>query len=159
MVVGSASAISNGMWKIILVLSLFLILGSMFAYQYFSAKTEDISQVSQAENSIIYIAGQKTGFSVSVDHVSMAKKGYVVIYDNDNGKLGKIIGNSKILPEGESRNVIISLLRMTINGESLFAVLHEDNGDNAFYPDIDTPFYDQDGNIMYILFDINQTTS
>src|SRR3989344_3361418 len=147
------------MWKIILVLSLFFILGGIFAYQYFSFKTEDTSQVLQVGENIIYVAEQRSGPSVLVDFVSMAKDGYVVIYDNDNGKFGKIIGNSKILPKGESRNVYVGLIRSVVSGESMFAMLHEDNGDNAFYPTIDVPLRDQDGNIMYMLFGVDQNAS
>ena len=144
------------MWKIILVIFLFIVLGSVFAYKYFGTNSEDTSQVLQTGENIIYVSEQRPASSVLVDWVSMVKGGYVVIYDDNNGKPGEIIGNSKILPEGESRNVPISLVRPTINGEFLFAMLHEDNGDGFFNPSIDILLRDQDGNIMYMIFGIDQ---
>lgn len=147
------------MWKVTLVIILFSIFGGMFSYQYFNARNEGVQQVLQVGKDIIYVSEQRPGASVLVNRVSMTKDGYVVIYDNDNGRFGRIIGNSKILLKGESVNVPIGLIRPTVNGEFLFAMLHEDNGDNAFYPTIDVPLRDQDGNIMYMFFGINENTS
>ena len=147
------------MKKILFVALLFITAGGLFFYKNFRPKTEDSSRVLQVGENIIYVAEQKPGSSVSVDFASMIKEGYVVIYDNDNGRFGKIIGNSKVLPKGESSNISIGLIRPTINGEFLFAMLHEDNGDGTFSPNIDVPLRDQDGNIMYMFFGVNPNAS
>lgn len=146
------------MWKIFILVFLFLVLGALLGYKYIP-KSENLSPSPQVIQSVISVSDQKPGSSVLVGRVSMIKAGYVVIYENNNGKPGNIIGNSKILPEGESTNISVTLTKVTADGESLFAVLHGDNGDNAFYPNIDVPLRDQDNNIMYTLFYVSQNAS
>ncbi len=138
---------------------LMLILGGLWAYQNFypgkisNSKTTP-TPTSTAEQPPILLSVQKPGQFVSVSYASLAKTGYVVIREDNNGNFGKILGNSRILPAGESRDVFVGLTRTTISGEYLFAVIYEDSGDKIFSPGLDVPSKDGDGNILFMRFNI-----
>ena len=107
----------------------------------------------------IYVSDQKPGTYVVVDLVVISKKGFVVIYDDADGKPGSVIGNTKILPEKESRGVIAGLVRPVSHGEALFAILYEDSGDGIFSPNLDSPLRDDEGNMISMQFYIDRNAS
>ena len=151
------------MWKIALVLLLFVALGGLFVYQnYFindNKKMSNDSGLLKVGDNAIYVADQKPSSFILISLISLDKNGYVVIYDDVQGKPGNIIGSTKILPKGESKLIIAGLIRPTISGEILFAVLHQDSGDSIFTPSLDIPFRDEDGNIISMSFNINRDAS
>lgn len=94
------------------------------------------------QNSIV-VKDQKPGDEALIDDVSIAKKGYVVVHEEDNGKAGKIIGSSELLNAGETRQVVI---KMKVHpGLSHAAMLHADNGDGVFDAKLDLPIKDENG--------------
>jgi len=103
----------------------------------------------------IYAVDQKPGLAVRINAALFAKTGFVVIHEDNNGKPGAIIGSSNFLSVGNNTNFIINLFRESINGENLFAMLHNDNGDNKFNAANDPPVKDDTGNVIMMKFSIS----
>lgn len=98
-------------------------------------------------NNAIYVAEQIPGDIVSVQVVRLEKPGFVEIHEDNNGKPGKILGSSILLSAGETRNLPpIRLSRTTKDGETIYAMLHSDNGDGKFEAADDKPILDPVGN-------------
>lgn len=137
--------------KIFLIFLLFIILGGLLIYQNFfwdkGGTPREESSILKAGDYSLYIANQKRGYFI-INLVSLAKKGYVIIYNNRNGNPGEIIGGTTVLNEGEHLNVPFNLFHPVSAGEKVFAVLHEDSGDGIFSPNLDTPIKDEGGNII-----------
>lgn len=94
-------------------------------------------------NSAIYVAEQTPGPSVSVSIARLEEPGFVVIHEDTAGAAGKILGASSLLPAGETKNLPpIMLFRATTDGETVYAMLHLDNGDNWFDAAKDKPALD-----------------
>lgn len=148
------------MLKIGLVFILFIILGGLFAYQNFflnkDIKTDNELMPVMTGANTIYVADQRPGSFLIINLVKLNEDGYVVIHENIQGELGQIIGGTKILSTGESAGVSASLIRPVSHGESLFAVIHEDSGDDIFSPNLDIPILDEEGNMVFMIFYIDQ---
>lgn len=96
---------------------------------------------------MIEVKDQKSGDEAMVDTVSLEKKGYVVVHEDDNGSVGKIVGHSDLLNPGETKSVT---LKMKLHpGLSHSAMLHVDNGDGVFDERQDLPLKDENG--VYIM--------
>lgn len=103
---------------------------------------EDSSGLIIGKNAI-YAAEQKPGNNISVSIVSLEKAGFAVAHKENNGAVGDILGVSVLLPAGETENPLpIELSRPTADGETVYVMLHLDNGDGAFDPASDTPALD-----------------
>ncbi len=149
--------------KIVLLITLFIILGGLLIYQNFFAgktlllpgQTAINSQPVELPANYVYVSVQRPGSSVVVNSASLTKAGFVVIYEEDSrGNISKIIGNSRLLLPGKSDKFLIGLIHPIISGEYLYAMVHEDSGDGIFTPAIDTPFQDNNGNIIFIRFQV-----
>ena len=98
-------------------------------------------------NNAIYTAEQMPGYSVSVQIVRLEKPGFVVIHEDADGKPGKILGESALLSAGETENLPpITLSHATKDGETIYAMLHFDNGDGKFNAFDDKSVLDPAGN-------------
>jgi hypothetical protein len=92
----------------------------------------DSSGLIIGENAI-YVAAQPPGHSVSVSMVRLKRPGFVVIHEDRAGAPGKILGVSSLLPAGDTENLQpITLSRVTRDGETIYAMLHFDDGDGKF---------------------------
>ncbi len=94
----------------------------------------------------IYVADQAPSQTLAVAVVHLEKPGFVVIHEDAAGAPGKILGASGALPTGETNNpASIPLSRPTRNGETLYAMLHLDDGDSVFDAMKDKPALDSVG--------------
>jgi hypothetical protein len=146
------------MWKIFLLVILFLLLGGLYIYSNLgggSINDGNDSEILRIGENAIYIPAQRPGSAIAISFVSLAKPGFVVIQENEGGKPGAILGNSRLLPKGESKNSSFRIIRSLRNGEALFAVLYEDSGDSAFSPKYDIPVRDESGNIIFMEFNVD----
>jgi hypothetical protein len=148
--------------KIAVLFFLFLILGGLYLYQNFTPKEEsdESSQIIQVGEVSLYAPDQKPGNSVNISIVNLTKPGYIVIHEADNqGEFGRIIGNSFIIPAGESENIFVGLIRPSVSGEFLYAIIYEDSGDGFFTPELDVPFKDEAGNVIFMRFRVDRASS
>ena len=91
----------------------------------------------------IYVAEQLPLKTVSVALVHLASPGFVVIHEDNAGAPGKILGQSDALGAGEIKNLPpIALSRSTKDGETLYVMLHFDDGDRVFDAVKDKPALD-----------------
>ena len=94
----------------------------------------------------IYVAEQAPLKTLTVAVVRLEKPGFVVIHEDAAGAPGRILGASNALPSGETQKLApIPLSRMTRDGETLYAMLHLDDGDLVFDALKDTPALDRVG--------------
>ena len=87
----------------------------------------------------IYVAEQLPSQTVSIALVLLAKPGFVVVHEDRAGTAGQILGQSAALGAGETKNLSIALSRSTTDGETLYAMLHFDDGDGVFDVAKDNP--------------------
>ena len=98
-----------------------------------------------AEPNAIVVSSQKPGIMISISKIVFEKGGWVVIHENDGtGKPGKILG-AQLFDPGSWDNGKVELLRGTEDGGTYYAMLHQDNGDRAFDPKLDTPILGSNG--------------
>ncbi|MBI1888580.1 MAG: hypothetical protein HYS15_01455 [Candidatus Spechtbacteria bacterium] len=91
----------------------------------------------------IYVAEQAPSKTLTVAVVRLEKPGFVVVHEDVAGAPGGILGASAVLPAGETHNLSAILLsRMTRDGETLYAMLHVDDGDGVFDAGKDKPVLD-----------------
>ena len=116
--------------------------------------TDDIAGFRIGPN-VIYLADQKPGPKLTVNLVTLAENGYVVIHETIEGEPGAIIGHTLLLDQGEHSNIEAVLERDSLEGEDLIAMLHEDNGDGEFVPQADQPIKDANDNVIFMRFRVS----
>ena len=102
----------------------------------------------------IYVPDVMPATNVNVGFANFGDGGYVVIHEDNDGKPRAIVGNSTLLSQGENKNCEVMLSRESVDGETLYAMLHSDNGDGVFNPADDPPTTDDQGNIVLMKFQI-----
>jgi len=146
----------------------FLILGVIIVFItgavfFFRGNREEPDSVSNSSgliisNSAIYVAEQTPGTSMLVSIVRLEKPGFVVIHEDAAGAPGKILGVSSLLPAGETENLPpITLSRATTDEETIYAMLHFDNGNGQFDAVDDKPVLDSVDNApMMIIITVSK---
>lgn len=104
---------------------------------------------------LIYVPEQTPGRLVTVAQVGLEQPGYVVIHRAEGGKPGAIIGASSLVAAGDHADLAVTLTQGTADGQSLFAMLHRDNGDGRFAANLDVPVLDLSGNVMMMEFTVS----
>lgn len=155
-----------------LVVALVILLVSVVGYFAFvresTVEEEPIIQVPISDsgdtaapllvgNNAIYVSDAKPAASLRVGFSILAGGGYVVVHEDREGKPGAIIGNSDMLSQGESRNFEVALSRKSVDTETLYAMLHSDNGDGIFNPADDPPIKDDQGNVVLMKFQVSNS--
>jgi hypothetical protein len=79
----------------------------------------------------IEVSDQMAGDSVVINTVDATKDSWVAIRENNYDVMGRILGAQKV-GEGEHNNVVVDLLKPTIQGLMYATVIYEDNGDGEF---------------------------
>ncbi len=108
-------------------------------------------------NNAIYVADQAPAQAVLVAVVRLEQTGLVVIHEDKSGQPGQILGTSAVLSAGETKNLTpIKLSRLTKDGETLYAMLHLDDGDGVFDPAKDRPVFGSLGdNPIMMIFTVS----
>jgi len=110
------------------------------------------TMLMRLEGNAIYVADQKPGKEIKATVVNLKSPGYVVVHEVDNGKPGKVVGNSDLLPAGEHQKVSITLGSSYEDGAKLIAMLHVDDGDSSFDAAKDAPAQDESGQTVMMEF-------
>lgn len=122
---------------------------------------DDMAQTMPARvgENAIYVPPQKPGTQIYIALAALKNGGYVVIHEDAAGAPGKILGASSLLPAGGSGEFKITINRSSVNGETLHAMLHTDNGDGQFMAATDAPVKNEAGDIIMIGFTIDETAT
>ncbi len=131
---------------VVLVVIVAIAFGAAFFFQG-DNNTEPVSTSDSAGliigRNAIYVAEQSPSRTVSVAVARLENSGFVAIHEDNADKPGKILGVSSVLPAGETKNLTpIALSRVTKDGETLYAMIHPDDGDGVFDPVKDNPAQD-----------------
>jgi len=134
---------------------------NVFLFNTFLKKNviEQEEQVDEVMEEVIVpsisVPEQAGGANVFIGSATLPDGGYVVIHKDLEGKPGAIIGISEFLSEGTTSNFLIDLDEEAVDGDSLFAMLHIDDGDRSFaFPGADIPVANIEGNIVLTKFGI-----
>lgn len=116
--------------------------------------TDDSAPATEVGNGdSISVTRQVPGDSVSVQSVSFARPGWVVVHEvGTDGELGNALG-AKWFPAGEDQQGNVSLLRGTEGEATYTAVLYRDDGDRTFELDADNMITDESGDPVQAQFD------
>lgn len=155
--------------NIVLILGMVLALGAGVLYYVgpwtIFEKITDRPLLDEAEDTVsgfriglnaIYVADQIPGQSIAIDVVALGEAGFVVIHEAEGEKPKAIIGASRLLPYGDTATLPIVLSRQVLHGETFFAMLHRDNGDELFDPTQDTPIVSGNGEPFMMQFMIDE---
>lgn len=119
---------------------------------FFFLDSDNDSSGLIVSNNSIYAAEQVPGRSVSISVVRFEKPGFVVIHDDVAGSPGKILGVSSLFKAGETKNPApLTLSQTTIDGETIYAMLHLDDGDGIFDVAKDKPILFNTEPVMMII--------
>lgn len=137
-------------WLILLVVAAAVVL----VVSMTSGPTEQPSDGETSTPSVM-VSDQAPGESVMLGEVTLASPGFVVVHEETNQAPGSIIGNSRYLEVGSHTDVEVSLNRASEDGEGLYAMVHADDGDEAFQGDSDNAVMDSDDDIVMQRFMIS----
>lgn len=118
---------------------------------FFFARKIDNDEDDQSSSLIIsknaiYAEDQTPGHEVFISVAYFENPGFVAIHEDLSHAPGALLGVSRILPAGEIKNLSpISLSRKTRDGETIYAMLHIDDGDGFFNAAKDKPALDAIG--------------
>ncbi len=100
----------------------------------------------------IYLENQSSGTTgVQVGFAVLARPGFVVIFDDDDGVPGEVIGTSNLLQSG-GEHLTVALQTFLIDGAVYYAVLYHDNGDLVFDENTDTQALDSTDSVVLMTF-------
>ncbi len=141
---------SKTVWVIVI-----LVLIIVVAYLVWGGETTTPSPtLNEASEYQILVSDQTPDESVVIDSVGFTESGFVVIHEDNNGQPGAVIGVGGPLI-GAIGGLGISLDRVSVEGETLYAQIHSDNGDGVFNADDDQPAYNEEGDPIIESFDIS----
>ena len=120
-----------------------------------SSASSSTSELRVGSNAI-YVPDQVPSSMVTVGFVLLTRPGFVVIHEDAGEKPGAILGASSLVSAGETGNgVRIIFSRETKEGEELYAMLHQDDGDGTFSIANDLPVKDERGNVIMMSFAVD----
>ncbi len=100
----------------------------------------------------IVITNQAVGeYTVSVEKVVLSQEGYIVIFNDNDGVPGDIIGESELI-DGEQGQVQVTLSRVLGEDEVYYAMLFHDDGDGLFREIKDTQVITTDEMVVLMSF-------
>ncbi|MBI4257264.1 hypothetical protein HY626_04385 [Candidatus Uhrbacteria bacterium] len=100
----------------------------------------------------IYVENQKSGSSsVLVGFVVLSVPGYIVIYNDDGGVPGSVVGESVLLQTG-GEHLTVSLGEPLVENKVYYAMLYQDDGDGQFREDTDTQAVDSEQSVILMTF-------
>ena len=78
--------------------------------------------------------------AVKIQEVSFENPGYVVIHLSEDGKPGKVLGNSGLFKSGTYNEISVMVSNLQEGENKLFAMVHFDDGDSIYkFPGDDIP--------------------
>ncbi|NQV90336.1 hypothetical protein HQ487_02915 [Candidatus Uhrbacteria bacterium] len=109
-------------------------------------------QMLEKGGNAIYLENQTSGQSlVQVGFVILSAPGYVVIFDDNDGLPGKIIGSSDLLQSG-GEHFFVSVDKGLEEDEVYYALIYHDNGDGRFREEDDAQATDFEDSVILMNF-------
>lgn len=96
-------------------------------------KSETKVPASQSSGIIFSVRNQPTGANaVLVDTIKVNSDSFVVVHENNNDSPGNVLGVSDLILSDSVQSLVIPIKRDMIEGESVFVVVHKDDGNSEF---------------------------
>lgn len=105
---------------------------------------------------IVFEAQESDGRSIVVASVTLPSPGFIAVHGNADGAPGPVIGNSELLPEGVSTDVVVEFDSPLEATDMVFPMAHIDMDGNGVYefmpPDnaVDIPATKADGSVAVV---------
>lgn len=116
-----------------------------------TARTTFSTMLEKGGNAI-YVEDQLAeSLSVQVGFVILSTPGYVVIYDDESGVPGSVIGSSGLLQDG-GEHLVVAVDDPLVNKQVYYAMLYYDDGDGLFDPAKDTQATDSEDSVILMSF-------
>ncbi len=147
----NGNGIKTWQWVVtVIVIIVLIVIGIMV----FSSKgpgvpdvvTEQPSTQTAGDINRIIMSDQYPGNVVYVSSVQVARDSWIVIHKDAGGNPGAIIG--EVFVKTGISPAKITLSESMIDGGFYYAILHSDDGDMKFDPNLDKPLVDAKGNII-----------
>lgn len=134
-----------------LIIVIILVVAGLFVFNSFLKKTtlpQDGTSPTQTQvQNTLDVPDQAGGQEIFINSVSTKDGGFVVVYRDNNGTPGSVIGVSPLISAGTTmKNLRFTLNEAVKEGDIVYAALHKDNGDGVFDPATDVMAKDQSGN-------------
>ena len=138
-------------WIGVIVIILIVVIGGYFLLkgryetpaptQELTPAPLEIKPIPPATQTVITVQDQETvEDQVIIQEVSFKDAGYMVIHLSQDGKPGSVIGNSALFASGTYTNVGVEVSELQEGENSLFAMVHIDDGDGVYeFPGDDVP--------------------
>lgn len=127
-------------WKIAIPILIVIAVAGALVYLN-STRVESPSNSTDASGiEQLLVSPQDVRTSVTIDHATVSKGGYIVVRGGDGKRIGQIIEISNYLPAGEHENITIELGEFYTYKEDdqLIVMIYYDDGDNLF-SELDEP--------------------
>ncbi len=112
----------------------------------------------EAADNAIYVDNQKTGSSsVQIGLVILSSPGYIVLFNDQEGIPGSVIGQSELLSSG-GEHFKVPVNSPLQEGEVYYAILYHDDGDGRFRLEKDLQVTDTENSVMLMNFIASQKT-
>ena len=99
--------------------------------------TNGVGGRNGATNSVI-LAENETGNFATIASANFTDDGYVAVYKVNSQGETTLMGNTDLLEAGMHTNVSVQLNTVVAEGETIVAVMHQDDGDGEFeFPESD----------------------
>ncbi len=109
-----------------------------------SNSDQDMDQTILAEEDVVF-AQATAGEEFLTANATIQSPGYVIIYDNNEGTPGEVIGQSEYLSAGESGDIMVDVNKVLDEDEYIYAMLYSDDGDQVFDSVNDAPIMSKAG--------------
>jgi len=139
----------------VIILSFFLLMNLQSVP---AEKIRAITPFALSPNAIV-LTDYSAGKLITATKIKFESQGFIVVHEDKGGKKGMILGYSKLLPSGESDDVVVGLSRASKDGERLYVSLVLDNGDGKFEARQDTAAKDNFGISVVVNFIVGSGVS
>ncbi len=136
---------------ILFIIAGFLLFNSFLKENVIEEVQEELITGGEATLPLI-VPEQAGGSEIFIESAVLPNAGYVVIHREKDGKLGEIIGVSEFLSAGIKGNFLMSIDEEVVEGDTLFAMIHTDDGDGIFDGSLDVPLVEDKGDIVLVKF-------
>jgi len=133
-----------------------LILGDIIGVRMFKSDTseKELAQTATSSAFSLLVGDQISGDTVLVLGAKVATTTWLAVRENNGDLLGRILGAYRI-PPGESKDVIVELLRPTVPHLMYAIVMYEDDGDGEFDNKLDSLVEDGTQPLLYPFITVN----
>jgi len=141
--------------KVITMIAFFIVIVLAVTVFVILKQNKELVPQEKIYQNTLEVSDQKAGNSISISKASFAFPGFVVLFSDNNGKPGSILGKSQLLPKGEAEKFNVYIIgTRSVSGQVLYTYLYKDNGDGVFNINTDKVALNVSGQPVFVKFSI-----